>query len=178
VSADPPPDDPSAGSGVAVAPASAPSGEWARGGRPRRPPPGAESQRRYFLLFHYFAFPILLVNAAAQMIRFFRTPSIEEAWELLVAAALAGGLLAARAMARAAQNRVIRLEMRLRLSQLLPPELRARVDELTVAQLVGLHFASDAELPTLVRRCLAGELRTADDVEREVREWQTDALRA
>ena len=68
--------------------------------------------------------------------------------------------------------------MRLRLAAVLPPELCSRIPELRLRHLVGLRFAGDAELPALVQRCLAGELRTADQVKREIREWRADFVRA
>jgi hypothetical protein len=72
------------------------------------------------------------------------------------------------------QNRVVGLETRLRLATMLPSELRMRIPELRMRQLIGLRFASDGELPALVERCLAGELRTSDQIKREIREWRAD----
>ena len=76
------------------------------------------------------------------------------------------------------QNRLIALEMRLRLAATLPPELRTRIPELRLRHLIGLRFAGDAELPGLVERCLRGELATADAIKREIREWRPDFARA
>ena len=76
------------------------------------------------------------------------------------------------------QDRLIGLEMRLRLAAVLPAELGVRIPELRIRQLVGLRFAGDTELPHLVTRCLNGELRTADQVKREIREWRPDFVRA
>ena len=73
---------------------------------------------------------------------------------------------------------MIRLERRLRLASLLPVALAGRVSELTPNQLVGLRFASDAELPALVERCLKGELPTGRTVKKEVSDWQSYWLRA
>jgi hypothetical protein len=75
------------------------------------------------------------------------------------------------------QNRIVRLETRLRLERVLPPDLAGRVMELTLPQLVGLRFASDAELPDLVRKVLADHLATADEIKRLVKVWQADHLR-
>jgi hypothetical protein len=61
---------------------------------------------------------------------------------------------------------------------MLPPELRTRISELRLRQLIGLRFAGDTELPSLVERCLRGELATADAVKREIREWRSDYVRA
>ena len=74
-------------------------------------------------------------------------------------ALLALGFLS-RIQALTVQDRVIRLEMRLRLRQLLPPDLQPRINDLTHRQLVALRFASDAELADLVREVLAGKLAT------------------
>jgi hypothetical protein len=76
------------------------------------------------------------------------------------------------------QDRVIRLEMRLRLRELLPPDLRGRINELSRSQLVALRFASDVELTELVRQVLAGELSKTSDIKVKVKNWQADSLRA
>jgi len=75
------------------------------------------------------------------------------------------------------QDRVIRLEERLRLARL-APELSARADAVTPAQWAALRFASDAELPALAGEVLAGKLTKPDDIKRAVRAWRADNLRA
>ena len=76
------------------------------------------------------------------------------------------------------QDRVIRLEMRLRLTAVLPDDLRAHILSLTPSQLVGLRFASDAELPDLVRQVLSGKLADQKAIKKAVAHWQADHLRA
>lgn len=136
------------------------------------------NHRRYFPLFHYFAFPIVAVNVVMAALAAFRTPTRATIWAFILALGIAAGFLAFRTMVLIVQTRVIRLEQRLRLVALLPDGLRQRVGELRPTQLVGLRFASDTELPVLVERCLAGELTTADEVKRAVTTWQPDFLRA
>ena len=99
-------------------------------------------------------------------------------WQLLVAVALLLAALTARVMALAVQDRVIRLEMRLRMRELLPPDLQARIPSITREQCVALRFASDAELPALVRRVVAGELTSSAEIKRQITHWQPDHLRA
>jgi hypothetical protein len=76
------------------------------------------------------------------------------------------------------QDRVIRLEMSLRLASVLPPDLRARASVLRPGQLVALRFASDAELPGLVRQVLDENLTDRREIKKRIREWQADHLRA
>jgi hypothetical protein len=95
-----------------------------------------------------------------------------------VALGLVAGIVANRASTLIIQGRVIGVEMRLRLAASLTPELRARIPELRLRQLIGLRFAGDDELPALVERCLRGELATADAVKREIRDWRPDFVRA
>lgn len=142
------------------------------------PPQSYATHRRHFPLFHYVALPLLLANVAVAVGHAIRRPSMWNAWLVLVAIALVAGLVASRASTLHVQNRVIALEMRLRLAVTLPPELRARIPELRLRHLIGLRFASDAELAGLVERCLRGELATADAVKREIREWRPDHARA
>jgi hypothetical protein len=133
---------------------------------------------RFFPLFHFFVFPVLFINFLVSAWQAVRTPSAGSLWACIVAAALAGGASAARVMALKVQDRVIRLEMRLRLRETLPADLQARIADLTREQLVGLRFASDGELPDLVRQVLGGSLRTTTEIKKAVRQWQADNLRA
>ncbi|GAC1466302.1 MAG: hypothetical protein PVSMB1_15710 [Gemmatimonadaceae bacterium] len=133
---------------------------------------------RFFPLFHFFAAPILLANLLWALWQIVRAPSLSTVWSAIVAAGLVGGLTAARLMALTVQDRVIRLEMRLRLREVLPADLQARIPELTPRQLIGLRFASNAELPELVPRVLSGSLGNATDIKKAVTHWQGDYLRA
>ena len=133
---------------------------------------------RFFPLFHFFAAPVLIANLVYALWQIVRAPSLSTVWGAVVAAALVAGLTAARLMALTVQDRVIRMEMRLRLREALPADLQARVPELTRRQLVALRFASDAELPDLVRRVLAGSLGNATDIKKAVKHWEGDYLRA
>jgi uncharacterized membrane protein YciS (DUF1049 family) len=133
---------------------------------------------RFFPLFHFFAAPILTANLVRALWLAVRAPSLSTVWNAVFAAGLVAGLLAARTMALSVQDRVIRLEMRVRLREVLPADLQARILELTRQQLVALRFASDAELPDLVRRVLAGSLGNAKDIKKAVTHWHGDYLRA
>lgn len=141
-------------------------------------PQSYATHRRWFPLYHYFALPILLVNVAIAVAHLVRRPTPWNGWLVVLALGLVGGLVASRASALVVQNRVIGLEMRLRLAASLPPELRARISEIPLRQLIALRFAGDDELAGLVERCLRGELQTADAVKRAVHDWRPDLLRA
>ena len=136
------------------------------------------NHRRYFVLYHYVAMPILIANLVVTTMHAVRYPSAWTIWVVVVSFGLVAGLVASRTSALIVQSRLIALEMRLRLAATLPPELRSRIAELRLKQLIGLRFAGDEELPRLVERCLRGELTTADEVKREVRDWRPDFLRA
>ena len=136
------------------------------------------NHRRYFPLFHYVALPVVVVNILVVLAELLRYPSLRQTWVFIFAVGVAAGFLACRASILTVQDRLIGLEMRLRLAAVLPPELRVRIPELRIRHLVALRFAGDAELPALVQRCLDGELRTADQVKREIRDWRPDFVRA
>jgi hypothetical protein len=106
-----------------------------------------------------------------------QAPRLETAYGVVFAIALLGLGILSRNQALTVQDRLIRLEMRLRLRQILPPDLQPRINDLTHRQLVALRFASDEELPELVRDLLAGKITTATDIKSRVRNWQADWLR-
>ncbi len=136
------------------------------------------NHRRFFALYHYIALPIVALNVVYTAFLAFRSPNASTIWSFVFAIGVASGVLAARTMVLIVQNRVIRLEQRLRLVALLPDRLRGRIVELNLSQLIGLRFASDAELASLVERCLAGELKNGEDVKKAISSWQADFLRA
>jgi Family of unknown function (DUF6526) len=146
--------------------------------KPDAPTQSYRSHRRFNPLVHGFLSPVLVGNALVAIVRLVRAPSWPATWATVMAVALPVLNWAARSQALRVQDRVIRLEMRLRLAAVLPPALAARVHALTLRQLLALRFASDAELPSLVERCLAGELTEPDAIKREIRDWQPDVLRA
>lgn len=75
------------------------------------------------------------------------------------------------------QDRIIRLEMRLRLAQALPEDLKARIPDLTMGQMIALRFASDGEIPALMRDILDKKLVKGSEVKQKIKDWQGDWLR-
>jgi len=132
---------------------------------------------RFLPAFHFFVIPILLLNALNAARHLLATPHRSTVLEFLVAAALLTLGFLSRTMALTVQDRVIRLEMRLRLQECLPPDLRSKINDLTAGQLIALRFAADAELPELVREIAAGKLNTPKEIKTRVRDWQGDFLR-
>ena len=137
-----------------------------------------KNHTRFLPAFHFFVLPVLGLNALNAVRHVWLTPNASTAWTVVVAAALMTLGLLSRTMVLRVQDRIIRLEMRLRLQQCLPADLRSRIEELTPGQLVALRFASDAELPELVREVVAGKLAARKDIKLRVRNWQGDWLRA
>jgi hypothetical protein len=137
-----------------------------------------KTHARWLPLFHFFVIPVLAVNVFAALWRFIQIPGLATMYGIVFAAALLGLGFLSRTQALTVQDRLIRLEMRLKLRQLLPPDLHPRINDLTHRHLVALRFASDAELADLVRDVLAGKLTTSKDIKMRVKTWQSDWLRA
>ncbi|HEX3645520.1 MAG TPA: DUF6526 family protein [Vicinamibacterales bacterium] len=137
-----------------------------------------QKHTRWLPGFHFFVLPVLLANLVNAGRHLWMDPTRHFAWELIVAAALLGVAFFSRAQAITVQDRVIRLEMRLRLRGILPPDLQPSIETLTHRQLVALRFASDAEMTDMVRDVLAGKLSTSKDIKARIKSWQSDSLRA
>jgi len=133
--------------------------------------------------FHFYVLPIFVLGLILSLVHFFAHITHGNIFDkvhalLLILLAVAFLLLAfkERLYALRVQDRVIRLEERLRLTQLLPEPLRSRIPELTVDQLCGLRFASDAEIPKLVERALNEKLKRAD-IKKAIQNWRPDYWR-
>ena len=137
-----------------------------------------DNHTRWSPLYHFVVSPFLSLYALWAIWLAIRVPGTTEIVHAVWALMVALGLLLARVMAVTVQNRLIRLEMRLRLREVLSAPLAARINELTVRQLIALRFAGDAELPGLVERTLRGEFPRGRDIKRAITDWQGDYLRA
>jgi len=140
-------------------------------------PQSFENHARWVPPFHYFALPVLAINILWSLVAAVRNFSTDSAWGVLVAAALAVAAVHGRLFALTAQDRVIRLEMRLRMEKLLPADLKPRIHDFTPAQLISLRFAGDDELPDLARKVLTEKLTDRKAIKAMIKNWQPDYLR-
>ena len=128
-------------------------------------------------LYHYVALPVLLINALWALYQLTQGVGGESIIALAVAVALLLIAFYARVFALAAQDRIIRLEEQLRLRELLPDDLQARINDHTTEQLIGLRFASDGELPALSRKVLDNDIADRKTIKQLVQSWRPDYQR-
>lgn len=130
-------------------------------------------------VFHFFAVPVLVANFIWSLVHLWHLGlSFAGIFGVLLAAALVVLVFEARLFALAVQDRVIRLEERLRYAQVLPADLQARTGELTINQIVSLRFASDTELPALMRKVLDEKLVQRKAIKQLIKNWRPDYQRA
>ena len=126
--------------------------------------------------YHMFVVPVVGINLLVAIWQLIQNPGFYSAWQVVLAAALIVLALKARMYALKAQDRVIRLEERLRLASLLPATLCSRIGELSESQLIALRFACDAEVPALVEKTLSGKLAGAE-IKKAIVTWRPDYWR-
>ncbi|MGA3227431.1 MAG: DUF6526 family protein [Acidobacteriaceae bacterium] len=126
--------------------------------------------------FHFFLLPLGLVAIIVSVTLLIRRPGIGSVLGVILAIGFVMIAAKARSYALKVQDRVIRLEERLRLSLLLPETLRPRIGELTESQLIALRFASDTELPVLAKRALEEGL-TGKQIKTSIESWRPDYFR-
>ena len=131
---------------------------------------------RFDPAFHFFVLPVFAVSLIVTVVHLVRRPGLHSAWIVVFMIAAIVLMFKVRLYALKVQDRVIRLEERLRLASLLDEPLRRRIEEFTESQLVGLRFASDAELPALAARALSEKL-SRDEIKKAVQQWRPDYWR-
>ncbi len=146
--------------------------------RPMPEPQTYKNHHRFDPPWHFFIAPMMLINIIVAIVAIVRHwPNVHLfAWWLVMAIVGLFAVGKARAHSMVAQDRIIRLEEKLRYAALLPPDLLARSQALTVRQIIGLRFASDAELPGLVKRALDENL-TEKQIKQAIVTWKPDYLR-
>jgi Family of unknown function (DUF6526) len=127
-------------------------------------------------LFHFFLLPIMITLWIVSVISLVRHPGWWNLWQLLLVTALAVTAVKTRMYAVKVQDRVIRLEQRIRLAALLPESLRSQMIKLSEGQLIALRFAADEEVPALAQRALSENLSRAD-IKKSIKNWQPDNWR-
>jgi hypothetical protein len=129
---------------------------------------------RFHPLFHFFAIPVLSINLLYSLYLIYRTPGLASIWSAVVAAAILTGTLLARYYGLRNQDRIIRLEERVRLASVLPADLRGRIGELSMNDLIGLRFCCDDEVTDAVRSTLNGERKGRKAIKEGVKHWRPD----
>lgn len=135
-----------------------------------------KNHARWHPIFHFVIGPLFMLNVIFAIVLVVRRPGWITAWTLVMSIALLMLTFLVRINPLRVQDRVIRLEERLRLTELLPDPLRARIPELTEGQLIGLRFASDKELPALAQRALTENL-SRNQIKHAIVEWRADTWR-
>ncbi len=139
-------------------------------------PQSYANHARFDPWYHFFLAPISLIIFIASIVHLVRHPHLWGVIHVIVAFALVVLVVKLRTYSLKVQDRVIRLEERLRLATLLPEPLRARIHELDIRQLIALRFASDAEIPALVERALNEKL-TQKQIKQAIQNWRADNFR-
>lgn len=133
---------------------------------------------RWLPPYHFVVGPILLVNLGATAWQLTKSQDWPSLLAALVALALVLLYFYARYMVVRVQDRVIRLEERLRMERLLPADLKGQIGTFSVDQLVALRFASDGELPTLARTVLEKGITDRREIKAMITTWRADYQRA
>jgi len=132
------------------------------------------SHMRFDPPFHFFIIPVAVITVLASIWNLFQgAMTLAGVWTVVVAIAALVAFFKIRLYALKDQDRIIRLEERLRLSTILPEPLRSRIGELSASQLIALRFACDGELPGLVEKTLSNKL-PAPEIKKAIVTWRPD----
>ena len=138
-----------------------------------------KNHARFDPLYHFFLAPLTLLNVIAVFIWHWHhhaTSPHMGPWAVLMSLALVVLVTKMRLYPLKVQDRVIRLEEKLRLASLCPAEEMVELESLTIPQYVGLRFASNAELPELARRAVREKL-SQKQIKEAIRSWRPDEER-
>lgn len=140
-------------------------------------PQNYKNHGRLVAPYHFALSVLILVFLCWALWGLIREPGVQSAMGVVLGVSLVLLFWYCRIFPLKVQDRLIRLEMRLRLGQVLPPELQGRILEISPNHLIGLRFAGDAELPDLVQRVLDRDLTSQAEIKQAITDWQADDYR-
>ena len=126
---------------------------------------------------HYFVLPVMLINVIWSIVVFVKTPDRNSGWWIVVSLALLVLVFFVRLNPLKAQDRLIRLEEKLRYQQILSSALCQQTSALDPGQIIALRFAGDDELEELVSAVLAGKFSKNSEIKRAIKHWRADTFR-
>ena len=126
--------------------------------------------------YHYILFSALVVNLVIAVVALVHRPDLMTTWFVVMSVVAFVALFKMRLYPLKVQDRVIRLEERLRLQALTPIEWHAQIYRLTEDQLIGLRFAADDEVVELAKQALEHNLNRKQIKER-IKDWRADGWR-
>jgi len=139
-------------------------------------PQSLENHARFDPLYHFFITAFYLANLVYASIHLHRQPSWSSRWYLVLSVVAIVPILKLRTYPLKVQDRVIRLEERLRLQALAPQAWHALIYRLSESQLIGLRFAGDDEVVELAKQALEHNL-SRKQIKERIRNWRTDDWR-
>jgi Family of unknown function (DUF6526) len=140
-------------------------------------PQSFANHTRWHPPFHFFVMPVLLINFFWVVLLFVKAPTANSGWLIVVSVALLLLGFFTRINSLRVQDRLIRLEEKLRYQQVLPQQLSAQMNALTPAQVCALRFAGDDELEQIANQVIAGKLSQPKDIKQAVKNWRPDLHR-
>ena len=138
-----------------------------------------ENHVRYYIPHHFIFYPLLLALVVFSAYNIYEHPAAGAEWKVITAALVFIGWLSfmtRQHYALTLQNRVVRMEMRLRYFELTGLRLEPLEEQLTTGQLAALRFASDEELPDLMQRAVNEKL-TPKQIKMSIRKWIPEYMR-
>jgi hypothetical protein len=132
---------------------------------------------RWHPAYHFFVLPVMMINFFWSVVIFVKAPDMNSGWWIVVSLALALLALYARTNSLKVQDRLIRLEEKLRFQQVLPADLCQQAAGLRPGQFVALRFAPDEELEELVRAVVVGKLAKPAQIKQAIKNWRSDTFR-
>ena len=127
--------------------------------------------------FHFFVAPVMVINFIWSVVQFVMTPGWDSGRWAVVSLALVVMMSLVRMNPLKAQDRIIRLEERLRYQQALSPALLQQTTTLRTRQIVALRFAPDDELEELVSAVVTGKLNKPSQIKQAIKNWRGDTFR-
>ena len=127
--------------------------------------------------FHFFVMPVMVINVFWSIVVFVKGPGRNSGWWIVVSLALLLLAFFTRTNSLRVQDRIIRLEERLRFQQVLSPALQRQCSVLRPGQIIALRFAPDEELEELVSAVVAGKLTKPADIKQAIKNWRSDTFR-